>query len=62
MTQKVLEQINAEVKIYGKEHGYDVRMAATHAGNLVYAEETMDLTDKILERLYRPFGKQVKNS
>lgn len=56
MTQKIMEQVNAEVKAYGKEHKYDVIMAATHAGNLVYAEDALDLTEQILERLNKPFA------
>lgn len=48
---KVLEDINRFMKVYGKEKGYSIIMAATTVGNIVYAEEGKDVTDDVLDEL-----------
>lgn len=50
-TQKVVEEINAYIKAYGREHKYKIVLAATEYGNIAYAEEHLDITEKIIEGL-----------
>jgi outer membrane protein len=58
MTGDVLNQINAYIKKYGKDHGYKIIMAATQYGNIVYADENLDLTKEVLEGLNKEYAGQ----
>lgn len=49
MTQAVLDQINAYVEQYGKEHGYDLILGTTKSGNLLYGSPSLDITDELLK-------------
>ncbi len=55
-TQTVVNDINDYVKEYGKKHGYKIIFGASGGGNIMYADEITDLTDKILEGLNAEFG------
>ena len=50
MTQTVLDDVNAYITEYGKKQGYSIIMATTN-GNIVYAEDVLDITDEVLEGL-----------
>lgn len=54
-TQTVINDINDYVKEYGKENGYKIIFGASGTGNIMYAGEDSDLTEKILEGLNREF-------
>lgn len=58
MTGDVLNQVNAYIKKYGESHGYTIIMAATEYGNMAYADEKLDITDRILEGLNREYAGQ----
>lgn len=51
MMQGVLNQINSFVEQYGKEHGFDVILGTTAAGNVLYGTESIDITDEVLKAL-----------
>lgn len=51
LTKTVLADVNAYLTDYGKEHGYKMILAATDAGNIVYAENGIDVTDDVLKGL-----------
>ena len=55
MTQDIISKMNAFVKEYGKENNYTIIMGATTMGNIVYAEEAIDLTDEILEKINKEY-------
>lgn len=55
MTQTVVNDINAYVKEYGKNHGHRIIFGAQGNGNIMYAKEGIDLTDKILEGLNKQY-------
>jgi len=55
-TQTVINDINDFVKAYGKEHGYPIIFGASGSGNIMYANESADLTSKVLEGLNAEFG------
>jgi outer membrane protein len=57
MTQEVLSQINAYIKKYGAEKGYKIVLGAAN-GNIVYADEGLDITSEILEGLNRDYAGQ----
>ena len=45
MTASVLTQVNAYLVEYGQNHQYKLILAATDMGNIVYAQEGIDITD-----------------
>lgn len=50
-TQTVINDINDYVKDYGKENDYRIIFGASGSGNIMYADNTTDLTETILEGL-----------
>lgn len=58
MTSHILEQVNSYIREYGDEHGYKIIFAATEYGNIAYAEEGIDITDKVLEGLNKGYAGQ----
>lgn len=55
MTQNVVNQVNQYLKKFGQKNNYRIILAATDAGNIVYAEEEMDITDIVLEGLNKEY-------
>jgi outer membrane protein len=55
LTQKVLDKINDYVKRYGNEHDYELILASTQYGNIVYGIEDVDITQEIIEGLNREY-------
>lgn len=51
LSSKVLGKVNDYIKRYGQQKGYKIIMAATKYGNIVYAAESTDITDEVLEGL-----------
>lgn len=51
MTQQVLVKVNTFLTEYGKSKDYNIIFGATTSGNIIYAEEAMDITDEVLELL-----------
>jgi outer membrane protein len=56
LTASVLGKVNDFIKNYGEEHGYQIIMAATQYGNIVYAKEGLDITDEVLNGLNKGSG------
>ena len=54
-TQTVINDINSFVKEYGKNKGYRIIFGASGSGNIMYADEGTDLTEKVLEGLNKEF-------
>jgi len=54
-TQTVINDINDYVKEYGKKHKHKIIFGASGGGNIMYADEGADLTQKILEGLNAEF-------
>ena len=55
VTQTVINDINDFIKEYGKKHNYDIIFGASGAGNIMYAKETTDLTEIVLDGLNKEF-------
>tara|TARA_R110002051_G_scaffold2660_1_gene14297 strand:+ start:39028 stop:39561 length:534 start_codon:yes stop_codon:yes gene_type:complete len=54
-TQTVINDINGFVKEFGKRKGYKIIFGASGSGNIMYADETSDLTSIVLEGLNKEF-------
>lgn len=46
--EKIIRQMNAYIKEYGKENKYDIIFGATTNGNIMYADTTMDITKDVI--------------
>ncbi len=51
MTEEVLTKVNTFLADYGKSHHYKIIMGANTSGNIIYAEDALDITDKVLAEL-----------
>ncbi|MEQ9404090.1 MAG: OmpH family outer membrane protein [Cyclobacteriaceae bacterium] len=51
MTEKVLSEVNTFIEEYGKRKGYTLILGTTSAGNIVYAEEYLDITEALQNEL-----------
>lgn len=47
MTEAVLVEINAFVEAYGKKKGYQIIFGATNMGNIVYAQDALNVTNEL---------------
>lgn len=56
MTSEVVTQVNAFLKKYGEANGYKIILAATEYGNIAYADESLDITEKVLEGLNKEYA------
>lgn len=56
LTTNVLNRVNEYIKDYGEAHGYDIILAATQYGNIVYSKNTLDITDNILAGLNKQYA------
>lgn len=62
LTKAVLEEINAYLKQYGKNHGYTFILGATESGNIVYAAEGTDITEDALKGINAQYDRQHPSS
>ena len=58
VTQTVINDINDYIKEYGKNHSYKIIFGASGGGNIMYADESTDLTEEILKGLNAEYGKK----
>ncbi|HEX8575380.1 MAG TPA: OmpH family outer membrane protein [Flavobacterium sp.] len=58
MTQTVINDINDYIKEYGKNHSYKIIFGASGGGNIMYADESTDLTPEILKGLNEEYDKK----
>jgi outer membrane protein len=54
-TQTVINDINDYVKEYGKKNNHKIIFGASGGGNIMYADDATDLTQKILEGINAEF-------
>lgn len=57
LSSKVLRKVNDFINHYGDQNGYDIIIAATQYGNVVYGNKKYDVTDDILKGLNDEYGK-----
>ena len=59
ITEGVFKQIDAYVKAYAKANGFDLIIGVGTDGNLLYGEDSYDLTEEVLEDINKKYlGKQ----
>jgi len=58
VTQTVINDINDYIKEYGKSHSYKIIFGASGGGNIMYADESTDLTEEVLKGLNAEYGKK----
>lgn len=58
VNQSVINDINEYVKDYGKKHSYKIIFGAGGNGNIMYAEESTDLTEDVLNGLNSEYEKK----
>lgn len=51
LTQGILNQVNALVEKYAKEHNFDIVFGTTSSGNILYGEKALDITEPVLQFL-----------
>lgn len=51
VTEKAIEEINKIIVKYAKDKGYSVVLGANNTGSVVYADETIDITEEIIHVL-----------
>jgi outer membrane protein len=57
ISQQLLNKVNDYIKRYGEDQGYTIILAATHYGNIAYADKSLDITESVLEGLNREYQK-----
>jgi len=58
VTQTLLNDINDYIKEYGKSHNYKIIFGASGTGNIMYADESTDLTAEVLKGLNEEYDKK----
>ena len=51
LTEGIVNQIDAFIKIYAKENGFDLIVGTTSSGNVLYGADGIDVTEEILKAL-----------
>jgi len=54
-TQTVINDINDYIKIYGESNNHKIIFGASGSGNIMYAQDATDLTQKVLDGLNAEF-------
>jgi outer membrane protein len=54
-TSQIWSQINEYLKAYGKENGYRYIIGATGDGGVMYASETIDITEEAIKYINRKY-------
>ena len=55
MTQQVLIEVNSFIEEYGKKKGFKIILGANSSGNIVYAEDVLDITEELKVELNRNY-------
>lgn len=55
LTKAVLTKINSFMEEYGKKNGFDVIIGVTDVGNVLYANESLDITDTVIKELNKEY-------
>lgn len=51
LSNAVVNEVNAYIKEYGKNHSYKIIIGANNSGNVLYAQDGVDLTQEVLTGL-----------
>ncbi len=56
LTQTPVNEINDYISEYGKKYNCTMILGANGSGNILYAEDAVNITDEILEGLHKEYG------
>lgn len=54
--EQIIKQLNQYVKNYGDENGYKFIYGSDGSGNIMYADSTLDISDKIVEYINKQYS------
>ena len=57
LTQGALNQINSYIERYARERGYQLVLGVTLSGNILYAENAIDISEEVLKGLNEEYKK-----
>lgn len=57
LSQEVVNEVNAYIEEYGKNHHYKMIIGANSSGNMLYAQEGVDITQDVLKGLNADYVK-----
>ncbi|SNC68187.1 periplasmic chaperone for outer membrane proteins Skp [Hymenobacter gelipurpurascens] len=60
MTQQVLERMNKQMEVYGKQNGYRLILIAAPSGTIAYGRKDLDITSKVLKHLNTEYASRKK--
>jgi len=55
MTEQVLTKVNAFLASYGQDKNYRIIMGANSSGNIIYAQDGLDITEEVLNALNKQY-------
>jgi outer membrane protein len=55
LTEGIVNQINRYVEKYGKAHGYDIILGTGETGTIIYGNDAINITNKVLEGLNKEY-------
>lgn len=56
-TTEVNDRLNEYIKAFAEENGYDYVLGSSGQGNIMYAKETLNVTDKLIEYINKKYAK-----
>ena len=56
MTNAIVTQINAYIRAYAEEEGYDMIFTSGETSNLVYSKETYNITETVLTYINKRYN------
>jgi outer membrane protein len=56
MTAAVLQKVNGYITDYGKRNNYTIILGANNSGNVVYAQEALDITVPVLDYINKMYA------
>ena len=58
LSGEVVNEVNAYIKEYGEAHRYKIIIGANSSGNVLYAQEGVDITQEVLKGLNKAYVKE----
>ena len=58
LSGEVVNEVNAYIKAYGENHHYKIIIGANSSGNVLYAQEGVDITQDVLKGLNESYVKE----
>lgn len=56
--EAITKKVDSIVGVFGKENGYEIILGTSGKGTVMYGDEKLDITTKILEKLNKDFSEE----